>query len=283
MPVENATYLSQLNPDWPVGKSDFVSEGDDHFRMMKKSIQNTIPNANAPITGTPTQLNNLTNGINWIDNSATAGAASYFEVTDPTSTDDTKPDAPLVVGTPTVEQYNATPGLATNWNLLTDVIYAVGKYYESETDNRNPADILGFGTWEARTGLVYGVGAVSDKEQVDTDGNALTYTFAAGPVAGRLYVTGGNIAPFDAKGSTGTPNADDPDTLDPDGEHQHHYSKMNENNPKDGDYNNAGGTSTDTLTTGDATHIHETHTTVGEMTEPFIMPGYACYRWVRTA
>ncbi|WP_419057408.1 phage baseplate protein [Kluyvera georgiana] len=170
MPVENATYISELNPDWPVGKSDFVSEGDDHFRMMKKSLQNTIPNADAPITGTPTQLNNLTNGINWVDNSATAGAASYFEVTDPTSTDETPPDAPLVVGTPTVTQYNSVPGLALNWQTLMGIFFPVGAEYKSYTDNRNPSDILGFGTWEAVTGTLAGVGLATGE-----DGNTFTY------------------------------------------------------------------------------------------------------------
>lgn len=282
MPVENATYISQLNPDWPVGKSDFVSEGDDHFRTMKSALQNTIPNADAPITGTPTQLNNLTNAVNWVDNSATAGAASYFEVTDPTSTADTPPDAPLVVGTPTVEQYNATPGLVVNWNLLTDVIYAVGKHFESETDSRNPADILGFGTWEQRSGLLYGVGTVSDKAQVDSDGNALTYTFAAGEVTGRLYVTQDNIQA-------------DTLTLKMDAVDPHVHEMMTGRNDTD-EYHSGGshkghignGFSPsynigDTWMTSAGGHTPAGTVDYGTRTDPFLIPGYACYRWVRTA
>lgn len=45
MALEVATYVSELVSSNPVGPVDFVSQGDDHLRMMKSVLQNTFPNA----------------------------------------------------------------------------------------------------------------------------------------------------------------------------------------------------------------------------------------------
>jgi hypothetical protein len=45
MALEVATYISELVSSNPVGAIDFVSQGDDHFRMVKAVLQNTFPNA----------------------------------------------------------------------------------------------------------------------------------------------------------------------------------------------------------------------------------------------
>lgn len=58
MPVESATYITDFvstNPD-PADQKRF---GDEHLRMIKSVLQNTLPNANAAITVTPTELNYL--------------------------------------------------------------------------------------------------------------------------------------------------------------------------------------------------------------------------------
>lgn len=275
MPVENATYISDLNPDWPVGKSDFVSEGDDHIRGMKKSLQNTIPNADGPITGKPTQLNNLTNGINWVDNSATAGAASYFEVTDPTSTDDTKPDAPLVVGTPTVSQYNSTPGLSLTWQALMDIIYPVGRPFMSATDNRDPADILGFGTWSPIVGMIAGVGNT-------VDGGGAAVTFAPGEVAGTVRVTNDHIVSATLGVAV---------TMDAQGGHVHSGTAFdNDGDPIAGNLTWGDSQAITSYTTSEAgEHVHNASGSVvigtGDLANggQFINPYYGMYIWVRTA
>lgn len=274
MPVENATYISELNPDWPVGKSDFVSEGDDHFRTMKKSLQNTIPNADGPITGTPTQLNNLTNGINWVDNSATAGAASYFEVTDPTSTDDTPPDAPLAVGTPTVTQFNSVPGLALNWQALMDIIYPVGRPFMSATDNRNPADILGFGTWSPLVGLMAGVGTA-------TDTHGASFAFAAGAQPGYLRVGEEHMVAMSR-----TP-AFHGDWVN---DHAHGCGKVNKPNGDGGQVMTDGGT--EGYGYGDYAGGHTPSGYIDAVAfgsgdqingQAFVNPYYGLYIWIRTA
>ena len=52
-------------------------------------------------------------------------------------------------------------------------LYPVGAIFISLTDNRNPADILGFGTWEA---LPAGYGLVAQGTATAEDGSTLTFT-----------------------------------------------------------------------------------------------------------
>ena len=52
-------------------------------------------------------------------------------------------------------------------------VYPVGSVYVSITDSRNPADILGFGTWEA---LPAGYGLVAQGTATAEDGSKLTFT-----------------------------------------------------------------------------------------------------------
>lgn len=46
--------------------------------------------------------------------------------------------------------------------LTWDDIYPVGSEFSSYTDSRNPADIIGVGTWSPVVGLIAGVGAATD-------------------------------------------------------------------------------------------------------------------------
>lgn len=58
MPVETATYISQLDATNPDGDAQKF-EGDNHLILIKGVLQNTFPNANAAITATPAELNYL--------------------------------------------------------------------------------------------------------------------------------------------------------------------------------------------------------------------------------
>lgn len=158
MPIENATYISDLNPDWPVGESDFVSQGDDQMRMQKKVLQNTFPNANAPITATPEQINNVAIGIQYHEMDDGTG---YYDVYKP----DRSTDAAFSVRTCTIDEYVKSTHLSVNFDFVSLYIFPVGCQYTSYTDNRNPHDILGFGTWEAVVGLIAGVGSAEDSNE----------------------------------------------------------------------------------------------------------------------
>lgn len=48
MPVENATFLADLNSLSPAG-SEYVSEGDNHLRLIKRVLQNTFQGFNGSI------------------------------------------------------------------------------------------------------------------------------------------------------------------------------------------------------------------------------------------
>jgi microcystin-dependent protein len=56
MPLETATYVSQLNNSNPTS-TDTVSQADDHLRLIKTALKNTFPNLDQPVTATPAQLN----------------------------------------------------------------------------------------------------------------------------------------------------------------------------------------------------------------------------------
>lgn len=61
-------------------------------------------------------------------------------------------------------------------NLKTQIleaVYPVGSVYVSLTNSSNPADILGFGTWEA---LPAGYGLVAQGTATAEDGSTLTFT-----------------------------------------------------------------------------------------------------------
>lgn len=56
MPLESATYVNQLVDTNPA-TSDAVSQGDDHLRLIKLTLVNTLPNLGGAMTATQTQLN----------------------------------------------------------------------------------------------------------------------------------------------------------------------------------------------------------------------------------
>lgn len=70
-------------------------------------------------------------------------------------------------------------------------LYPVGSVYVSITDSRNPADILGFGTWKA---LPAGYGLVAQGTATAEDGSTLTFT--AGQKSGEFkhQITVGELA-----------------------------------------------------------------------------------------
>lgn len=58
MTVESATYISDLNTSNPAA-TDNKSEGDDHLRLLKSTLQATFPNITGAVTASHTELNHL--------------------------------------------------------------------------------------------------------------------------------------------------------------------------------------------------------------------------------
>ncbi len=48
MALEAGTYVNDLVSTNPVGSTDFVSQGDDHIRLLKSVLKTTFPNATRP-------------------------------------------------------------------------------------------------------------------------------------------------------------------------------------------------------------------------------------------
>jgi hypothetical protein len=56
MGLESATYIHQLNSANPTA-SDQQLQGDDHIRLIKSTLQATLPNVTGVVTPTHTELN----------------------------------------------------------------------------------------------------------------------------------------------------------------------------------------------------------------------------------
>ena len=86
MSVESASYINQLDSTRPTS-SDLKSEGDNHLRLLKSTIQTTFPNITGAVTPTQTELNRI------------VGVTSAIQ----TQLDAKAPLAsPVLTGTPTV-------------------------------------------------------------------------------------------------------------------------------------------------------------------------------------
>jgi len=62
MALETGTYISDLVATNPTG-SDPKSQGDDHLRLLKSTIQATFPNVNGAVTPTPAEMNVLDGAV----------------------------------------------------------------------------------------------------------------------------------------------------------------------------------------------------------------------------
>ena len=58
MTVESATYINQLDAAKP-SATDLKSEGDDHIRLLKSTLQATFPNVTGAVTATHTELSRV--------------------------------------------------------------------------------------------------------------------------------------------------------------------------------------------------------------------------------
>lgn len=71
MPVETATYITQLVPANPT-TTDEVGQGDLHLQLIKTVLQSTLPNLNGPVTASPTDLNGVVGLVSFTNGTVTA-------------------------------------------------------------------------------------------------------------------------------------------------------------------------------------------------------------------
>ncbi|XUA17738.1 phage baseplate protein [Citrobacter sp. OP27] len=263
MPQEQATVISELQPDWPLG-TDPESQGDDHIRMIKQVIQNTFPALNGVVTGTPTKLNNCTEGFKHLDADETY--IERFSITSPT---DTTKGIALQCSTPTADQYITNPSMVVTWRAIQDLVYPVGTVLV-RAHSDNPAVYLGFGTWVARQGSIYGAGTLSDAV-------GMSGSVGAGKVNGNWRIQNSMLA-------AATLNL----AMDAVSPHTHTYSLRDGANPTSATQPDNGGHNLGTGNTGSAGgHTPTGKVTIGTGTPTsgaaHYAPGYAFYVWERTA
>lgn len=156
MTVETtARFISDLNEAYPRAR-DLISEGDDHIRMMKAVLKNTMPGFTSSTTMTSDKLNQIDktfvydeDGTITINNSLTmsegkeldAGGNVIKNVGDPVDEGD-------AVTLKYMQGFGAWP---------------VGAIFMT-VDSRNPKEIFGFGTWEefAKGRVIIGTGQNTD-------------------------------------------------------------------------------------------------------------------------
>ncbi len=63
MPLEDAQFISELNPVWPLG-TDGVNTSDDHHRNTKRAVQQSFPNIDKAVTSSSDDLNLLSGSAN---------------------------------------------------------------------------------------------------------------------------------------------------------------------------------------------------------------------------
>lgn len=113
MGLETATLIHELVSTNPVGASDPKSQGDDHIRLIKATLQNTFANVDGAVTASHTELNyvdGVTSAIQTqLDSKANAAALNASNLTS-----GTVPDARFPATLPAVSGANLTALNATN-------------------------------------------------------------------------------------------------------------------------------------------------------------------------
>lgn len=105
MALEVATYVNQLDENWPLG-TDKQDRGDDHIRLIKDVIKNTLAGPNGTgwekaVTASPDQIN----GFNARLNALEAAINNVYKVGD------------LMIRADNVNPATLIPG--TTWTLIT--------------------------------------------------------------------------------------------------------------------------------------------------------------------
>lgn len=270
MPVEQAQYLDTLTPEWPLG-TDPQKDGDDHIRMIKQVLQNTFPNLNGAVNANPLSLNNLNAGITW-NTPASEETPVHWKSRNPEINDGSF--ACFAALPPTKDYLNSYSYLVPTWKTIQDLIYPIGSVV-IYADNVNPATRLGFGTWVAVVGDVYGVGAKADL-------GGLSVTFNAGDIGGHYRVQSTHIVAHDEQLAMDAV-ANHTHGGDANAMHGHvdGYPSQFEW-VGDGRYRRGGGT-----TQAGGGHTPTGKVTIGDGTPTsggkFMTPGYGLYVWRRTA
>lgn len=271
MPVEQAQYLDTLTPEWPLG-TDPQKDGDDHIRMIKQVLQNTFPNLNGAVTGTPAQLNSVAAGMIFQAADAANKWPKRWALTDPSAPGTA---VPVLSATATGDELRSHPTLLPTWEAVRNMIYPVGSVIIN-TGSANPSTWLGFGTWVQQKGYVAAVGAV-------TDAGGLAVTIGAGFYSGNWRVQNGHIVSQTLNLASGV--------TDEEGDHTHGIKLEGSDNSGNTAITSSNDDNVGTVINSNGAGRH-THGVTGTITigssglnagSAFQQPRTGYYVWVRTA
>lgn len=163
MTVETATYINQLDATKP-SATDLKSEGDDHLRLLKSTLQASFPSVTGAVTATHTELSRVAGVTSAIQTQLDAKAALA---------------SPTFSGTPAVP--TATTGTSTTQAASTAFVQTAIAGVNAQT-----ATVL---TVDSSASINASVG----QHIVCTNASTVTVTLPAAPSAGAtIWVTVGN-------------------------------------------------------------------------------------------
>lgn len=177
-----AVVVNDLNPQYPF-PGDYISEGDDHLKLIKQVLKNTFPTSNTPMTTEFSVLNQIPSYMSFATETVNGAEVPIIDLQD-------------------VKIKNGVAGTSNNDFVIlqqvkdlittaTKAMYPVGCYWMTDS-NVNPADVFGFGTWTRVTAMLMGAGVVQPTGSIP---NQSARTFTVGERGGSFskQITVGNI------------------------------------------------------------------------------------------
>ena len=182
MALETGTFISDLVITNPTA-SDPVSEGDDHTRLIKKTVKNSFPNITGAVTLTHTEINGLSATANAYPDTQIAAEVAARNTA--ISTADTSVRSDFATADAAIQSQVTT--LSSQINSAGSTGAPVGTLYFNASNGTDPATLLGFGTWQ-RIGegkVLLGFGSNTDSDGTFKDFNTAgatggTYNQASG-------------------------------------------------------------------------------------------------------
>ena len=151
MTVETGTYINSLNAQFPP-ETDALSEIDEHLKIIKSTIKNTLPNVYAAVTATPAELNTKTaivsDGTNatFNTNITAAKIKTLVGISEPAITSGTDSNGDVVPSLATDISAAEVRTLIGASDVTFLTVYPVGAIYMSVSNTTLPGDLFG-GTW----------------------------------------------------------------------------------------------------------------------------------------
>lgn len=131
MGLEAATFIHQLVATNPVGATDPKSQGDDHIKLIKSTLQATFPNVEGAINGSHTQINTVVaSGI-----SGFAIAANPIKATGAdagVATTALRSDVQLVIDLADTYAWTGIHSFANNVSFADDLIFGDDCYLAND-------------------------------------------------------------------------------------------------------------------------------------------------------